>query len=83
MTSEKKKKNQELKIKSRKNEADDTKELSLIFSIMMILQFCFLIFLFFWQYKLKYVCMKGYLNCVKLISERVSEGLDEIRSAVS
>lgn len=50
----------------------------------MILQFCFfLIFLFFWQYKLKYVCMKWYLNCVKLISERVSEGLDEIRSAVS
>ena len=27
--------------------------------------------------------MKWYLNCVKLISERVSEGLDEIRSAVS
>lgn len=37
----KKKKNQELKIKLRKNDADDTKELSLIFSIMMILQFCF------------------------------------------
>lgn len=36
-----KKKNQELKIKLRKNDADDTKELSLIFSIMMILQFCF------------------------------------------
>lgn len=37
-----KKKNQELKIKLRKNDADDTKELSLICSIMMILQFCFL-----------------------------------------
>ena len=41
----KKKKSKELK--SRKNEADHTKELSFIFSIMMILQFCFLlIFLF-------------------------------------